>query len=406
MKQGSGVAVGTIVVCVLLLVGVAVPSGASAAGEQARLWQRCQSGLAAGQCHVPSGVAADPSSGAVYVVDLANNRINQFDVWGGFIKAFGWGVRTGAAELQTCTVQTGCQIGQEGAGKGQLSRPTGIGVDSEGDLYVVDRDNHRIEKFDPTAGPGGSQAEFILAFGGEVNKTKTEGGSSEAQRNLCTAASGDICQAGTVGAGSGQFGNWAPYSSALAVNSGDEVYVGDENRIQRFDSGGHYIESIALAGETVEALAIDNSLGPNAGNLYVTRCNPAVFCKQNINVAGAKSNVTKLSAAGAVLDTLTVPDPEALAVDAEGNVYVVDGIKRGESTKLKIHKFDPSGEEVPGFPFSDGIDASMGIAAGSACGILGADIYVTNFDDADSYVRAYGPRRTLCFVLRRKSHPK
>jgi hypothetical protein len=369
--------VGTVALALTLLSFSA--SGASAAPDT--LWNTCETGSAAGQCTNPWGIATDPASGDIYIADVNNNRINQFTIWGTFVKSWGWGVRNGDPELQTCTPQTGCQAGQEGTGDGQLYHPKGIALDSAGDIYVVDEAiQPRVQKFDPTSGPGEDEAKFLLAFGGEVNKTKTEEpGSTEAERNLCTAASGDVCQAGTKGTGNGQFGKWALIGSYIAAASDDSVYVGDENRIQRFNSDGEYLESIPLPG-TVRSLAIDTSGGPNDGDLYVG--------------LQSKPDVLRLSPAGTQLGTLAVPDPQGLAVDADGNVYVVDGEGGLISDTLKIHKFSPAGGELPGFPFSDGFGSSRGIATGSACGIDGADFYVPNgpqFDRLDSYVRAYGP---------------
>ncbi len=382
-RVGAGAALALALALLALL-----PAGASAVVPDT-LWDSCETGSGAGQCEKPRGVAVDPASGEIFVVDEANRRINQFSVWGVFVKAWGWGVRNGDPELQTCTAQTGCQKGLEGSGKGQLWLAMGVAVDSAGDVYVVDWSNKRVQKFDP--GPVGEEAEFLLTFGGEVNKTKSEElGSTEAERNLCTAASGDVCQAGSEGTGDGQFRQW-PVGSYIAVNSGDDVYVGDDNRIQRFDADGEYVESIPLPGERVQSLAIDTSGGPNDGNLYVARCNPANFCVQGISVPGSKPDVLKLSPAGAVLGALAVPEPRALAVDADGNVYVVDGVKFADLFKVSIHKFGPAGNELPGFPFSEGFDISTGIAASSACGIDGADFYVSNALAGNSYVRAYGP---------------
>ena len=379
-RSGAVVAAGVVLLCGL---GLSAP----AARAETKLWEQCTTGVAAGQCVSPDAIATDPATGAVFVAELENKRISEFDVWGQFVKAWGWGVRNGAAELQTCSAQTSCQTGLGGAGDGQLNLPTGVSVDGEGNVYVVDWLNHRVQKFDPTAGPGQDEARFILMFGGDVNLTKS--GGTPTETNLCTAASGDECQIGKVGVGPGQFGNWR-FGSFIATGSDDDVYVGDENRIQRFDKEGDYkvsIEGPALSGETVLALAVDKSPGPTNGDLYVARCNPVNACNQGSSVNRSKPNVLRLSSSGALLGSLVVPNPQAVAIDGDRNIYVVDGL----GASLEVHKFGPTGNEVAGFPFSDGIDASVGIATSSACEIPGADFYVANYSGVDSYVSAYGP---------------
>jgi hypothetical protein len=383
-------------IALLLAVAALAPASASAAAPP-QLAQFCETGNGAGQCRVPTGIATDPSTGDIYVSDGRNNRINVFSVWGTFVKAWGWGVLDGKSELQTCTTQTGCQEGLEGAGNGQFGLIRGLAVDGEGDVYAVDWGNWRVQKFDPDGGAGGA-AELLLMFGGEVNKTKSdEVGTTPAERNLCTAASGDVCRAGSLGSGPGQFEVWPVASSYVAVAPNDDVYVGDVGRIQRFDEEGHYLESIALPGERVHSLAIDRSGGPNNGDLYAALCMNG--CVRSGNIPGSKPNVRRLAPSGptaTVEATLAVAEPTALVVDADGNVYGVDGIKEGPE-ELKIHKFSPGGTEAAGFPFSDGLDQSVAIATNSVCGIAGTDLYVANFS-VNSYVRAYGapPNAAIC----------
>jgi hypothetical protein len=58
-------------------------------------------------------------------------------------------------------VKTGT-FASAGSGAGQVSEPQGVAVDqATGDVYVADRRNHRVDKFD-------AQGNFILAFGREV----------------------------------------------------------------------------------------------------------------------------------------------------------------------------------------------------------------------------------------------
>ena len=291
----------------------------------------------------------------------------------------------------------------------------GLAVDSQGDVYVTGLFSARVQKFDPDGGPGG-EAKFLLTFGGEVNKTKSEEpGTSEAERNLCTAASGDICQAGIRGTGEGQFELWPEEGNFIAAAPNDDVYVGDVDRIQRFDSEGHYIESITLPGvapRSVQSLAIDRSGGPNDGDLYVSRwCQESFDEEGNTHCGkGTVSDVWRLSPTGPTGNleaTISVAEPRALAVDPEGNLYVTDGEKQRVSVdggkelkdfELLVHKFSPDGTEAPAFPFADGFDSSIGISTFSGCGIDGADFYVSNFNLNSSFVRAYGPvpDPTLC----------
>ena len=50
------------------------------------------------------------------------------------------------------------QWGSNGAGDGQFSGPHGIVVDADGNVYVVDTGNHRVQKFT-------SDGEFLLKWG-------------------------------------------------------------------------------------------------------------------------------------------------------------------------------------------------------------------------------------------------
>ena len=44
------------------------------------------------------------------------------------------------------------QWGSQGSGDGQFMFPTGVAVDGDGDVYVADRDNNRIQKFTSSGG--------------------------------------------------------------------------------------------------------------------------------------------------------------------------------------------------------------------------------------------------------------
>jgi sugar lactone lactonase YvrE len=347
-------------------------ASASAADAPARLWRECERGSGAGQCDFPWGIASDPQTGHLYVADVSDSRINELNAWGQFIKAWGWGVRDGSSvELQTCTTQTGCFTGLAGSGAGELSDPLGVATDSEGNVYVVDKDNRRVQKFD-------REGHFLLMFGGDVNKTEVQEGGTEAQRNLCTAASGNVCQAGTAGAGQGQFGSW-PFGSFITVGPDDTVYVGDQNRIQKFGSQGGYKGEIVFPGETVAALAAD----PKTGQLYVRFL--------------SASNVRKIGVGGeAVCATEDVFNASSIAADSIGRLYLIGRVKKGTLFFNRVQAFNPdcsASSEVALFG-EDELSNISNLATGSVCSTSGGSVYLSNFDPTrsdGSFVSAYGP---------------
>ena len=245
-----------------------------------------------------------------------------------------------------------------------------MAVDSSGDIYVVDQSVRRVQKFNPAG-------EFVLMFGGDVNKTKVEEiGSTQQERNVCTAASGNVCQAGTTGTEQGQFGAWK-IGSFIAVGPTDTVYVGDSNRVEEFNPDGTFKSELALP-ETgfIESLAVDNS-----GNLYI---------------AGEQAiapGIRKLSPSGTVLDTIgnavggdgkpVAVTPKGLATDASGNLYEVDD--QPGAPLPEVFKFSSAGEQKASFGQNE-FTASTGIGTNPI-----GDVYVTNSTPTNSYVRAYGP---------------
>jgi DNA-binding beta-propeller fold protein YncE len=87
------------------------------------------SGSGDGQFNHPYGVAIDTSNN-VYVADTDNHRIQKFTSDGTFLTEWG---------------SDGALYG--GLGEGLFWGPSGVAVDSFGNVYVADTGNHRIQKF-------------------------------------------------------------------------------------------------------------------------------------------------------------------------------------------------------------------------------------------------------------------
>ena len=152
-------------------------------------------------------------------------------------------------------------FGSAGSGDGQLVNPQDVAVDdSSGDVYVADTGNHRIVKFN-------SAGNFLAAWGWGVS-----------DGNLASETCTLSCQAGISGAGAGQFAT--PTFIAVDNSSGPsagDVYVADtaDNVVQKFEPSGNLITSWGTGGATtypggISGIAIELSgaliVQPGSGN--------------------------------------------------------------------------------------------------------------------------------------------
>jgi len=299
------------------------------------LWRSAEgSGEGAGELQAAAGVAANQETGHLYVVDQGNSRVDEFDAWGQFVRAWGWGVRADEpkAELQICTTATGCQAGEPGAGEGQINRKNGgggIAVAPDGSVYVADPDNFRVEKFDATGS-------FLLEFGEE-------------------------------GTGPGQL-KPGSYADNLTVGPDGSVYLGEEDRIQVFKPDGTFERDIPfsgelalLAGKVFFSLASDKD-----GNLYIT-------------VLGL-NQIVKIDPLGklAAPEFFPLEVPLSAAIDEEGNLYATDRFGR-------TAVFDADGNLLSPPSEAFGPDVSS-LATSHGCDIDGSDLIVLS-----SSLTAFGP---------------
>jgi len=313
--------------CALICVLLTCVGSAAAATEFG------EEGEHAGQFRNLAGVAINQATGHVYLGDDGNQRIDSFGASGNWLMAWGWDVdeESPAEELQTCTAL--CQAGRPGSGAGAYSFEgiRGVAVDNDplsssyGDVYAVDWENYRVEKFD-------SEGKFLLMFGGEVNETN--------HGNVCLV--GEKCQAGKAGTLDGQF-EWSFNGSYIAIGPGGNVYVGDKARVQVFDPSGvplppKGISLTSLSSEgQVSAMAVDST-----GDVFVKD--------------SEASGVRELEPDGKEkigFDTGSF-EIQAIALDATGNVYVEDS-----EGGYHFSKYDPAGNELASFGFNT-IEFSLG----------------------------------------------
>src|SRR5215207_1213059 len=173
--------------------------------------------------------------------------------------------------------------GSYGREVGQFRQPLGVASDASGNIYVADRNNQRIQKFDP-------DGVFITKWG------------------IFGDADGDFL-----------------YPIEVAADASGNVYVVDQKspRIQKFDSEGNFVTMWGDYGRGDGEFHLDYRFhkGPAgvatdaSGNVYIV---DQYSCR--IQKFDSEGNfITKWGSYGSRDGQLYYP--EGLATDRSGNVY-------------------------------------------------------------------------------------
>jgi NHL repeat len=340
---------GAVTAALVLSLLLQLPSGASAA-----VAPFCLPGTQAGKCEGPRGVAVDTETGHVYVADRGNNRINVFESNGGFLFSFGWGVDTGANQLETCTTASSCNAGIPGSGAGQFSSPSWVAVDNDAtsafqhDVYVG-TDNFRVQKFKPTG-------EFIEAFGSQGT-------------GACQFANADD----PIAAG--------PDGNVYVADSFDKDGPGSEhvfvNRVIAFDSAGACLGEVGgkplFEGptETIFTFAV----GPG-GEIYVT-------------IEGSGREIRKYSSSG-VFEYNNKIETQGLAIDGSGRLFAKQAEGSIEGKPLHFFtEYSSSGAILKRFGYL--VRVSLEVPAVAAFQSADGDLYASEGSEGIKYLQLPDP---------------
>jgi sugar lactone lactonase YvrE len=341
----------------------------------------------------PGGITAD-ASGILYVADL--NTIRK--------------IIPSTAAVSTLAGTNGTYGSTDGTGSAALfGQPEGITVDADGNIYVADMGTNTIRKITPedvvttlagTAGTSGhsdgtgSAASFDLPQGITVDT----GGNlfvtdyfNDTIREI-TPEGVVTTLAGTAGTSGStdSTGTAARFNSpmGIAVDAGDNVYVADmnNNTIRKITSEGVVTTLAGTAGKQ------GHSDGTGAAASFVDPEGIAVDTSGNVYVADTFNDTIRKITPGGVVTTLagtagttgsadgagtaaSFYEPEGIAVDASGNIYVADN---GNSL---IRKITPAGVVTT-------IIGAPGNATAST-GLLPASIYAPQYVAVDSTGNLY-----------------
>jgi hypothetical protein len=384
----------------------------------------------AAQFNHPSGVAVD-SAGNVYVADTGNNTIRRL---------------TPAGEVTTLAGLAGSSGSADGTGRAaQFDQPSGVAVDGGGNVYVADTFNYTIRKV--------TRAGVVTTLAGKASGGGSGDGTGNAARfglpcgvavdgagnvYVADAVNGTICKvtemevvtpagvvttlagvAGSIGSADGT-GSAAQfhYPSGVAADGAGNVYVADTfNYTIRKVTPGRAVTTLAgLAGSfggvdgtgsaarfyLPKGVAVDS-----AGNVYVADTSNHTI--REVTPAGVVTTLAGLArnigSADGTGSAARFSNPQGVAVDGAGNVYVADS---GNHT---IRKVTPAGTNwvvttlagtagIPGSADGTGNAAQFYYPCGVAVDNAG-NVYVADSDnDTIRKVTPAGAVTTLAGLAR------
>ena len=274
----------------------------------------------------PGGLGLGPN-GHLYIADASNHRIRL--------------IRSAAVPVPF-VIETVAGSGPIGDGNGafsgdggaataaRLNNPSGVALDLAGNLYIADRENHRLRKVDATTG------------------------------NISTVA----------GTGTASFSGDGGAATAATLNgprrvavSGTSIYIADtaNHRIRRVDTASGNISTFAGTGTasfsgdggvaTSATLNSPRGMGvDSAGNLYIAdRSNNRIRrVATGGNISTVAGNGTgSFGGDGGAATAAQIWSPSHVAVDSAGNLYIADTvnnrIRRVDATTGNISTFAGTG---------------------------------------------------------------
>ncbi len=260
------------------------------------------------------------------------------------------------------------QWGSEGTGDGQFRGPFGVAVDSSDNVYVIEYDGGRVDKFTSSgtfitswggSGSGAGQLAHAqdIAVGASDNVYVLDTGNDRVEE--FTSSGTFIRQWGSLGSGEGQF----DHPNGIATDSAGNVYVTDNanyGRLQKFNPTGNFL----TAWDDIELNDLDVAID-SAGYIYLDGSFPGLH--------GGYNSIGKYDQADNYLATVGGFSGEIPASVATGPSGEVVAVSRGERAREFVPTTGFTTQWGAGGSGIGGFDNPAGVAINSTGRIYVAD---------------------------------
>ena len=346
------------------------------------------------------------AAGNVYIADRGHDRLRRVDAGGTITTIAGTG-------------EAGFSGDGGAAAEAQLSGPSGVALDADGNLYIADAGNNRVRRIDLSAGT-------IATVAGESDDGEESPAHAQiaAPRGVALDTAGNLYIADTGNhqirllaadgttmavAGAAGLGDGEPATGArlfvprwIAIDTDGTLYVTDtgHNRVRKIDTDG-IITTFAGTGEQGDAgddgPAVEAQLnrpygltiGPE-GHVYIAdsfnnlvrKVDPVTGIITHVAGTGEKAPFEDEDAIGdgGPATSARLRGPIALDFDADGNLYITDVLNhriRRIDTHGIITTFAGSGERSFSGDEGPAAEAQLSLPVGLKIDVDG-NFYITD----------------------------
>lgn len=227
-------------------------------------------------------------------------------------------------------------FGTTGSGNGQLETPADVAMDADGNLWVADKGNHRIQKFSAS---GAFLSQFGTQGSADGQLTSPSSLTIDAAGNIWVTDQGNhrvqkfspsgqfLAKFGSLGTGNGKF--LGP--NGIAIDESGAIWVCDAVKVERFTPQGQFIERVGTAGSGPGQLSGPNSLDVDPeGNVLV-----AEATNDRVSVFDGDGDFLRtIGSAGTGPGQFA--NPAEVNVDPYGNVWVADN----QANRVQLFNLD------------------------------------------------------------------